>query len=213
MINVEKTLENLKRNNMDAYFTETGKEAVELAFSFIEKGSTVGVGGSVTLNSLGVLDILRNGDYNFLDRYTTNDKAEIDAIFHNSLLADTYLCSSNAITENGELYNVDGNSNRVGALLFGPRSVIIIAGVNKIVADLDEAQQRVKTVAAPLNCKRLGKKTYCAEKGICAALDNSNGMAAGCASPERICRNYVISGPQAMKGRIKVILVNEDLGY
>lgn len=213
MINIEKTLENLRSNNMEPYFVESGIEAVELAFSMIEKGATVGVGGSVTLNKLGVLDILRNGEYNFLDRYVTNDKAEIDSIFHKSLLADVYLTSSNAITENGELYNVDGTNNRVAALLFGPKSVIVIAGVNKIVTDLDEAQRRVKTIAAPLNCKRLNKKTYCAEKGICAALDGAGCMADGCGSPDRICRNYVISGPQVQKNRIKVILVNEELGY
>lgn len=213
MISIEKTLENLKSNNMEPYFVESGAEAVDLAFSMIEKGSTVGVGGSVTLNKLGVLDILRNGEYNFLDRYVTTDKAEIDGIFHKSLLADVYLTSSNAITENGELYNVDGTNNRIAALLFGPKSVIVIAGINKIVADLDEAQKRVKTVAAPLNCKRLNKKTYCAEKGICAALDGAGCMADGCSSPDRICRNYVVSGPQVQKGRIKVILVNEELGY
>ena len=213
MINIEKTLLNLERNNMEPYFVETGAEAKELLFSLIPEGSTVGVGGSVTLNKLGVLDDLRQGNYNFLDRYVTTDRAEIDEIFHKSLLADVYLTSSNAITENGELYNVDGTNNRVAALLFGPRSVIVVAGVNKIVADLDEAQRRVKTVAAPLNCKRLNKKTYCAEKGICAALDDAQCMADGCSSPDRICRNYVISGPQVQKNRIKVILVNEELGY
>lgn len=213
MINVEKTLENLKKNNMEPYFVQTGEEANELLFSLIPEGSTVGCGGSATLNQLGTLDDLRQGNYNFLDRYATTDKAEIDEIYHKSLMADVYLMSTNAITENGELYNVDGASNRVAALVFGPKSVIIVAGVNKIVADLDEAQRRVKTVAAPLNCKRLGKKTYCAEKGICAALDATDCVADGCSSPDRICRNYVISGPQVQKNRIKVILVNEELGY
>lgn len=213
MINIEKTLENLRRNNMDAYFAETGSEAVELAFSLIEKGATVGVGGSVTLNQLGILNILRSGDYNFLDRYAITERSKFEDIFRQSLLADVYMTSSNAITEDGELYNVDGTNNRVAAILYGPKSVIVIAGVNKVVANLFEAQKRVKTVAAPLNCKRLNKKTYCAEKGICAALDSECNMADGCSSSDRICRNYVISGPQAQKGRIKVILVNEELGY
>ncbi|MEE1049663.1 MAG: lactate utilization protein, partial [Clostridia bacterium] len=204
----------LKKNNMDAYFVESEQEAVELAFSMIEKGSTVGVGGSVTLNQLGVLDILRNGDYNFLDRYATTDREEIEEIFHRTLLADTYLCSANAITEKGELYNVDGTNNRVAALLYGPKSVIVIAGVNKIVKDLEEAVVRVKTIAAPLNCKRLGKKTYCAEKGVCYTLSGeADKITDGCQSPDRICRNYVVSGPQVQKGRIKVILVNRELGF
>ena len=214
MENFNNVLEALKKNNMDPYFVEDEKAAVDLAFSMIEKGSTVGVGGSVTLNQLGVLDILRNGDYNFLDRYATTDREEIEGIFHKTLLADTYLCSANAITENGELYNVDGTNNRVAALLYGPKSVIVIAGVNKIVKNLEEAVLRVKTIAAPLNCKRLNKKTYCAEKGICQALcAESQGIADGCLSPDRICRNYVISGPQVQKNRIKVILVNKNLGY
>lgn len=211
---LEKTLEALKANNMDAYLAETGEDAVKLAFSLIEKGSTVGVGGSVTLNQLGVLDILRNGDYNFFDRYATTDRAKIEDIFRKTLLADAYLCSANAITEKGELYNVDGTNNRIAAILYGPKSVIVIAGRNKLVKDVEEAVIRVKSVAAPLNCKRLSKNTYCAEKGVCVALNGEScGMADGCSSPDRICRNYVVSGPQAQKGRIKVILVNEDLGY
>lgn len=214
MNKIQNTVEALKKNNMDAYFAENEQDAVDLAFSLIEEGSTVGVGGSATLNQLGVLDILHQGDYKFLDRYATSDREEIEKIFHKTLLCDTYLCSANAITEKGELYNVDGTNNRVAALLYGPKSVIVIAGVNKIVKDLEEAAIRVKTIAAPLNCKRLGKKTYCAEKGVCYALSGeADKITDGCLSPDRICRNYVVSGPQVQKGRIKVILVNRELGF
>ena len=214
MNRIEKTIEALKKNNMEAYFVETRDEAVDLTLSLIEKGSSIGVGGSVTINQLGMLEILRNGDYDFFDRYAFTEREKIEEMMHKTLNADVFLCSANAITENGELYNVDGTNNRIAAILYGPKSVIVLAGVNKIVPNLEEAVIRVKTVAAPLNCKRLKKNTYCAQKGICAALSgDSNGMTDGCSSPDRICRNYVVSGPQVQKNRIKVILINEELGY
>jgi hypothetical protein len=128
---------------------------------------------------------------------------------------NTAASTGNAITENGELYNVDGTCNRVSALLYGPKSVIIIAGKNKIVKDLGEAVIRVKTLAAPPNCKRLNKQTYCAKTGQCVAIGRADEkeMTSGCNSPDRICRSFVVCGPQVFKNRIKVILVNEDLGY
>lgn len=212
---INNTLEALRRNNMEAYYVDTKEEAREKALSFINKQDTVAVGGSVTLNQLGMLDILRNGNYVFLDRYSVSDPAQIQRIFHESLSADVFLCSSNAITENGELYNVDGTCNRISAITYGPKSVVIIAGVNKLVKDLDEAVMRVKAVAAPLNCKRLNKNTYCAAKGKCASIDAGKGaqMTAGCSSPQRICRSYSVCGPQSVKDRIKIILVGENLGY
>ena len=124
----------------------------------------------MTLKEIGLIDALKNQGYDYWDRADIKDPADYPAFFRKSLTADVYLSSSNAITENGELYNVDGNSNRVAAMLYGPKSVIVVAGINKIVKDLDEAALRVKTVAAPLNTKRLSKETYCAEKGICVKI-------------------------------------------
>ncbi len=210
---IEKTLEALRKNNMEAYFVNDRKEALSLTESLLEKGETVSVGGSVTLSEVGVLDMLRNGDYEFLDRYKEGlDRSEIEEIFRKSFFADSYIVSSNAVTENGELYNVDGNANRVSAMLFGPKSVICIVGKNKIVKNLKEAEKRVKTIAAPKNAKRLNCETYCAKTGVCLGAEDEN-MCEGCASEGRICASYVVHGRQRVKNRIKVIIVNENLGY
>ena len=208
---VLKTLEAIKANRMDAYYAENKQEALETVLSLIEKDNSIASGGSMTLKEIGLIDALKTQGYDYWDRADIKDPADYPAFFRKSLTADVYLSSSNAITENGELYNVDGNSNRVAAMLYGPKSVIVVAGVNKIVKDLDEAALRVKTVAAPLNTKRLSKKTYCAEKGICVKIDGD--LSCGCSSPDRICRNFVVMGPQAQVGRVKVSLVNENLGY
>ena len=135
--------------------------------------------------------------------------------FKASIGADFFFCSANAVTENGELVNVDGLSNRVSAIAFGPRKVVMIVGKNKIVPDLNAAFLRVKTVAAPKNCVRLGIDNPCAKLGHCVSLvKNSNPeFTDGCRLPTRICRNYLVSGPQKEKGRITVILVDENLGY
>lgn len=208
------TIKNLIKNNMDAFYVETSDEAINTLKTILKKGSSVAVGGSVTLDELGVLDILRNGDYLFFDRYAATTPEERKEAFRKAFLADYFICSSNAITENGELYNVDGTANRISALLYGPDNVIIIAGVNKIVKNLKEAELRVKTIAAPKNTVRLGIDTYCKTVGHCVALDTENKeMCSGCNSPNRICRNFLVSAAQAQKGRIKVILVNENLGY
>ncbi len=212
-MNIEKTLENLRKNNMAAYFAENKEEALSIVKSLMKKGETVSVGGSVTLNEMGVLDLLRSGDYNFLDRYKDGlTREEVTKVFKESFFADTYLVSTNALTEEGELYNVDGNANRVAAMLFGPKSVIVIAGVNKIVENLKEAEKRVKTVAAPKNVKRLSMKTYCSEKGYCMGV-NDEKMCAGCNSDDRICASYTVMARQRIKDRVKVIIVNEPLGY
>ncbi len=212
---IEKTINALKSNHMDVYFCETGAEAKTKAMSLIEKGSTVAIGGSVTVSSLGILDELRSGDYIFIDRHAAKTPEELKEVFRKSFFADTYICSSNAITVNGELYNVDGNGNRVACMLYGPDSVIIVAGVNKIVESIDEAALRVKLVAGPLNCKRLNKNTYCNKTGKCVALatGKEKELTAACKSPDRICRDYVVMAEQVQKGRVKVILVGEELGF
>ena len=211
-VNIQKTVENLHKNNIEVICVCDREDVVPLIEKLVPAGSTVSVGGSVTLDETGVLEHLRCGRYSFLDRYEDGLTAEqIGGIYRNSFGVDAYLCSSNAITEEGELYNVDGNANRIAALAFGPKNVIIVAGVNKIVKDIDEAVRRVKTVAAPKNAARLCRNIYCALKGCCVALDG--GIGKGCDSKDRICRHYLVSSKQAQYGRIKVILVNEELGY
>ena len=211
---IEKTRRALERNNMQTFLAETKEDVLPIVASLLKEGETVAVGGSVTLSECGVMELVRNGSYRFLDRYDPSlDDAGRKEIFRASFTADTYLCSSNAITEHGELYNVDGNSNRVAAILYGPDSVIIVAGYNKIVADLNEAAKRVKKIAAPANALRLGCETYCTKTGECVSLkDPTADFCFGCDSAKRICCNYVVSAQQRIKNRIKVILVLEELG-
>ncbi len=209
-MNVEKTMENLKRNRMLPYWVKTKEEARAKVEELLQEGATVAVGGSVTLEQAGIIELLRSGRYRFLDRYAKG--ADVAGIFRASFSADAYLCSSNAVTEAGELFNVDGNGNRAAAMIFGPASVILVVGKNKLVKDLDEAKRRMRLITAPKNAQRLSLDTYCRTKGICAAADDE-AFCAGCQSDARICCAYTVLGPQRIKDRIKVILVDEDLGY
>ena len=208
----ETVVDNLEKNNMRGFFVESKKEVPALVASLLHEGDTVAVGGSMTLVETGVLHLLRTGPYRYLDRYAPDLTPEdMRELFIRSFSADAYLCSANAVTMDGKLYNVDGNSNRVAAICYGPRSVIMVVGVNKIVRDVEEAVRRVKRRAAPANAVRLGCETYCAKAGECCAA--GGGMADGCQSDSRICSNYVVSARQREKGRIKVILVGEETGY
>lgn len=201
---VERTIENLEKNNMNGYFVENESEAVNIIKDLINEGDTISVGGSMSLFEIGVFDLIKNGKYDFLDRYKENlSKEDVKEIYRKSFFADDYITSSNAITENGELYNVDGNGNRVAAMLYGPDKVIVVVGKNKIVKDLEEAIKRNREIAAPANCKRLERKTPCAQVGYC--MD--------CKNDERICNEYTIIKRQNVKDRIHVIIVNKDLGY
>lgn len=209
---IENTIKNLEKNNIEALYVESKEDVVPLIEKLVPQGSTVAVGGSVSLDESGVLSHLRSGRYEFFDRYAQGlSREEVMEVYRKSFGVDAYFCSSNAVTEEGELYNVDGNANRISAIAFGPKTVIMIVGVNKIVKNIDEAVNRVKTIAAPKNCRRLDCRTYCFEKGHC--MDMDGGMGKGCDSPQRICRHYLVSAKQAVMGRIKVIIVNEELGY
>ena len=212
-LRMEKTQNALENNNMTAYTVKTKEEAADIVRSLLKKGDVIASGGSVTLNQCGITDIIKSPDYIYLDRSSVAPDKTAE-IFRKSFSADVYLCSSNAITENGELYNVDGNSNRVAAIAYGPKSVIIIAGYNKIVRNIEEASNRVKKTAAPANTVRLQCDTYCSKSGECAAFTKeSQDITSGCSSDERICCNFLISAKQRHKGRIKVILVAENLGF
>lgn len=212
---IKRTMEALERNNMNAYYAEDIATATKLALGFIKDGDTISHGGSVTLSQLGLTDAFKCGKYNYLDRSAPGLSAEaITEIYRKTFFADAYFTSSNAVTANGELYNVDGNSNRVAPMLFGPEKVVVIVGVNKIVDDINEAAYRVKHSAAPLNCVRLNKETYCSKQGKCVTVEDENAhFCDGCTSPDRICCNYTVMSVQRNKGRVNVIIVNENLGY
>lgn len=210
---IERTMKNLEKNNMKPYFVETKEEVVPLIKTLIKKGESVSNGGSETLAETGVFELLESGDYDFIDRRGLEGEALRQA-YIGAYGCDTFFCSSNAVTENGELYNVDGNSNRVACIVYGPRQVIMVVGVNKIVKDIDEAIERVKTVSAPKNTVRLGLDTPCRKTGKCVSLMKENAyICDGCAAGGRVCCNYVVSARQRHKDRIKIILVNESLGY
>lgn len=201
---VERTIENLVKNNMEAVYLETKDNVIEKVSEYIKEGELVAVGGSMTLFETGVIDHLRSGRYSFLDRYMDDlSRTQVEEIYRKSFFADTYLTSSNAITEDGELYNVDGNGNRVAAMIFGPKTVIVVAGINKIVRNIDEAVERVRRIAAPANSTRLNTETPCIKTGYCV----------DCKKDGRICCCYTVLGHQKQKNRIKVILVGESLGY
>lgn len=201
---VQRTIENLEKNNMQAYYVEDENSLLNKIDELIKEGDTVSVGGSMTLFETGIIDMLRSGKYNFLDRYNPDlSNEDIKEIYRKSFFADAYFTSSNAVTEDGELYNVDGNGNRVAAMIYGPDKVIVIIGTNKIVTDVDEAIERNRRLAAPANTKRLNKKTPCANLGYCV----------DCNSPERICNDYVLIRKQGQKGRIHVIIIGKELGY
>lgn len=212
---VEKVLKNLKKNKMDAYYCDTKEDACALVKTLIHKGDVISSGGSVTLKQTGVYDIITSADYNYLDRSRPGiTREEVEEVYRKTFCADAFFTSTNAVTENGELYNVDGNSNRVAAILYGPKSVVVVCGVNKIVKNIDEAVKRVKTKAAPPNTVRLGIDTYCSKTGQCVSLNSENPeLCAGCASDGRICCNYVVCAQQRHVGRIKVIIVGEEYGY
>ncbi len=210
---INKTGENLRKNNMEFYYAETKEDVPAIIESLIKEGDVITNGGTMTMKECGLSELLSSSKYNYLDRSKMTPE-EVADLYIRAFSADVYISSTNAVTEDGVLYNVDGNSNRIAAIAFGPKSVIIIAGYNKIVRNLEEAEIRVKNIAAPANCERLSCETYCKEKGECVSLSKADRqMSDGCSSSGRICCNYLISAQQRHKGRIKVILVGEELGY
>lgn len=201
---VEKTIKNLEKNKMKGYYVKTKEELIALIDSLIENDKLITSGGSTTLNETGVIAHLNEkyGDI-FAWREKCGSPEEVQDCFRKAFISDTFLMSSNAITEEGELYNVDGQGNRVSAMIFGPKQVIIVAGTNKIVPDMKAAETRLEKIAAPANTVRLKMETPCAVKGECCH----------CHSDGRICCTYVRSGQQRVKDRIKVIFIEGDYGF
>ncbi len=203
-LKINRTIESLKKNNMNGYYAKSREELIDIIEGIVKSGSKVSCGGSMTLFETGVIEHLRCGRYEFLDRYKEGlTKEDVVDIYKKAFFTDAYFVSSNAITEKGELYNVDGNGNRVAAMLYGPDKVIVICGINKIVKDVDEAIKRNRECAAPINSKRLNRKTPCTKVGYC--MD--------CNSPERICNEYTLIKRQSNPERIHVIFLNENIGY
>ena len=203
-VKINRTIEALRKNNMESFFINTQDELINKIKELVKENSKVTVGGSMSLFETKIINHLRSGRYEFLDRYKEGlTQDEIKEIFRQSFLSDAYVTSTNAITENGEIYNVDGNGNRVAAMLYGPDKVIIVAGVNKIVPNVEEAIIRTKEYASPINAKRLNKETPCTKIGRCVECNSDN----------RICNEYTLIKRQIDKNRIHVIFLNDNLGY
>lgn len=197
-------IENLKKRQMEGYYCPTRADAVQKAMELVAKDSSVTFGGSMTLSEAGIMDALHNrDDITLYDRSKAATPEEVQKIYREAFFCDYYFMSTNAITLDGELVNIDGNGNRVAALVFGPANVIIVCGMNKISTDIDEAIARVRNIAAPPNCNRLDRKTPCAVTGKCG----------DCLSPDCICNHTVITRRSGTPGRIKVLFVGEELGY
>jgi len=213
---ITRTIENLGKNGIKGVYVPSSKEALALLETLLVPGETIGVGGSVTLDQIGALELIRNPKYKFIDRYEKGLDPEADLLRKQQcVMADTFISGTNTITEEGALYNIDGRGNRLCALVFGPKRVIIIAGYNKIVPTLEDAMIRIKNVCAPANAIRLGIDSYCAKHGHCISRDlkGRNMMfppAGACTSS--LCHSAVITGRQP-KGRMTVIIVGEELGY
>ena len=195
-----KVIKGLESRNMSGYYAAGKEEARTLALDLIGRGSSVGMGGCMSAFEIGLVDALKQGDYNFLDRdEVANPREAVLAAYD----ADVFLASANAITEGGILVNIDGNSNRVSALAYGPRKVVLIVGMNKVCDDVDGAMKRARNVAAPINAQRFGLSTPCVKTGSCA----------DCISPDTICCQFLVTRYSRHEGRIHVILVNDDLGF
>lgn len=198
-------IKGLEKRNMEGVFCETKEDALAKALSYIEEGSSVTWGGSMSIEEVGLMDAVKNGNYEVIDRSVAKNYEEQRQIFAKAVLADYYLMSSNAITLDGELINIDGTGNRVACLTYGPKNVIMIVGMNKVVNDVEDGIKRVRNFASPPNTLRLGLKTPCSMTGRCG----------DCYGDTCICSQIVVTRRQsaAMRGRIKVILVGESLGY
>lgn len=197
-------IKNFEKRNIDAFYCPTKEDAVTLAMELMKEGGTVSMGGSATVRESGLLDAIQStSSMRFIDRDAAKTPEEKKAIFLESMAADYFLMSSNAITIDGELVNIDGNANRLACLLCGPEQVLVLAGMNKVVDDVDSGIQRIGTHAAPPNAARLGTRTPCAALGHCG----------DCHSEDCMCCQIVITRHSRRKGRIKVILIGEELGF
>ena len=213
---IEKLFKNLEKNKMQPLYAETKEDAKNMVKDMLFDGCVITWGGSMSVIECGVDELLRDNKYNFMDRGRADITAEEQQeCFKASIGADFFFCSANAVTENGEIVNVDGLANRISSIAFGPKKVVMIVGKNKIVPDLKEAFLRVKKIAAPKNCVRLNKNTPCAKLGHCVSLLNNPNpdFADGCSCDDLICCDYMISAMQRQRDRITVIIVNENLGY
>lgn len=192
-------IKGLQSRNMSGYYAASREDAVKQALELIGEESTVTMGGCQSAHEIGLIKALEDGNYNYIDRAKLSPREGLMAAYD----SDVFLSSANAITSDGIMVNIDGNSNRVSCIAQGPRKVVFIVGMNKVCSDLDEAMKRARNVAAPANAQRFDVKTPCKETGKCF----------DCKSPDTICCQFLITRYSRHAGRIHVILVNDTLGF
>ena len=199
----ERTIAALKKNYFEAKYVPKASDALEELWKMIPEGATVGVGGSLTLNQIGFQEAVQKRPVKFLNPFAKGlSPEESGKIRREILTADFFVGSSNAVTEDGKLFNIDATGNRVGPMMFGPKKVVLICGVNKIVKNLAEAQNKVQEWTSPMNVKRLGYKPPCGQTGVCV----------DCSAPERICNVYVVLAKKPRLTDYMIYLVGESLG-
>lgn len=198
----ESVIKEFAKRGIEGYYCENSEKAVAQILSMMKENSVVTSGGSATLAETGILDAVKKGTYKYIDRTVAKSSDEAREIYAQCVMADYFLMSSNAITLDGQLVNIDGNGNRVACLITGPKQVIVVAGMNKLVATVEEGISRVHNVAAPPNGVRLGLDTPCSKIGKCG----------DCYSRQSMCSQVVVTR-MCKNDRIKVILVGEELGF
>lgn len=194
---------NLKRRHFDAFYCDTAHQALQKALELIPEGSSVGWGGCTSAVQIGLPDAVRAGNYTVVDRDLAKTPQERQDLMRRCLLTDVFITGANAISLDGQIVNIDGMGNRVAAIVYGPGTVLVIAGMNKVTDTLEDAYRRAKTVAAPINQQRFNGDTPC----------NVTGMCLNCTSDDCICNQILVTRNCRPKGRIKIILVGEELGF
>lgn len=199
-----KVVEALKNRHFEAYYCDTREAAIKQVLELIPEDHVVSWGGAETIDQLGIKALVKEKGNEVIDRDTAKSPEERNELMRKALLCDTFLMSANAISEDGQLVNMDGNGNRVAAMIYGPKSVIVVAGMNKVAKTLDDAIVRTRTIASPINTQRFsGLKTPCAVTGSCS----------DCTSPDCVCAYFVTTRVSRPAKKIKVVLVGEDLGF
>ena len=203
----EKLIKNLEKRGFDAYYADSKTEALDLVKQLIPAGSSISWGGSMSREEMGIDEYLiksaEEKNYKLLDRFAAKTDEERRAILAQAFLCDWFIMGINAITTDGILVNTDGSGNRLSFLLHGPKNVLVLAGINKLAADEEAALKRIKYIAAPMNVMRLGKNTPCAKTATCS----------DCLNDDCICSHTIYTRRSAPKGRLKVLVIGEEVGY
>lgn len=196
-------VKNLRSRHFDAYYCENREEALKKALELIPEGSSVGWGGAHSAEQIGLMEAVHRGNYRPIDRSLAKDAAEREQMMKDCMFCDVFLTGANGLSLDGQMVNIDGTGNRVAATIYGPKSVIVVAGMNKVEDTLEDAVTRARTVAAPMNNQRFGNNNPCSATGTCG----------NCKNETCICNQIVITRHCRPIGRIKFILVGEELGF